>query len=190
MRDTAEVLAGAFFADPMFTFIEPDDLRRRSRLRWFFAAALRMGRQHGRVDVDPDGRGAAIWLTPGRTSMGLPALVRSGMAVAPLRLGIPAFRRFARLTAAFEETGQDVHGEHYWHLLILGVDPRFQGRGVGARLIEPVLAEASAAGQLCYLETCAQRNVPFYASRGFGVARHLKVAGLPESWLMVRPGSS
>jgi len=179
------ILARAFHEDPMFTFIEPSADRRRRVLPWFFGAALRLGNQQGRVDTDA-GRAAAIWLPPGRTSLGPGAMLRSGLALAPMRLGPAAFGRFARLTSAFEKAAAEVHGTTFWHLFILGVDPAFQGRGLGARLVAPVLAEADAAGHLCYLETLSARNLAFYQRLGFTVAGHVTPSGLPEFWMMTR----
>lgn len=178
----AHVLARAFHDDPMFTFVEPDQRRRSRVLPWFFSAALRLGRRNGRVDVDA-GRGAAIWLRPG-ASLGPAQLVRSGLALAPVRLGPRAFRRFARLTAAFETAGERWHGPRYWHLFILGVDPAHHGTGVGGRLIAPVLADT--AGDPCYLETLNAANLPFYERPGFTVAGHVTEPGLPEFWSMLR----
>lgn len=183
--DEAWVLARAFDQDPMFGFIEPDHGRRRRVLPWFFDAALRLGRQIGRVDVER-GRGAAIWLRPGRTDIGVGALVRSGLALAPLRLGPAASRRFARLTSAFEEEAAPVHGTTFWHLFVLGVDPMAQGTGVGRRLVAPVLADADATGTSCYLETLAEGNLAFYRRLGFDVAGHVTRPGLPEFWMMTR----
>jgi ribosomal protein S18 acetylase RimI-like enzyme len=180
------VLAEAFHEDAMFRFIEPDPDRRRRVLPWFFGAALRLGRQSGRVDVHPD-HGAAIWLPPGRTSLGPIALARSGLALAPVRLGLPAFRRFTRLTSAFEAAGVQSHGDVYWHVFILGVAPGHQGQGVGGRLLEPVLALADTAGQDCYLETTEEHNLAFYRRHGFEIAITRQASDLlPESWTMLR----
>ncbi|SHN38969.1 GNAT family N-acetyltransferase [Cryptosporangium aurantiacum] len=184
-RAEAQVLARAFHDDPMFTFIAPSADRRRRVLPWFFGAALRLGDQQGRVDTDA-GRAAVIWLPPGRTSLGPGALLRSGLALAPIRLGPSAFGRFTRLTSAFEKSAATVHGTTYWHLFILGVDPSVQGQGVGVRLVAPVLAEADAAGHLCYLETLSERNLAFYQRLGFTVAGHVTAPGLPEFWMMTR----
>ena len=54
-----------------------------------------------------------------------------------------------------------------WYLSILGVDPSVQGRGLGARLLEPTLAEARAAGAVTWLETFTDRGVRFYERVGF-----------------------
>ena len=184
MASPAQVLAAAFSDDAMFAFIEPDGKRRRRVLPWFFEAALRIGRQLGRADVDP-GRGAAIWLAPG-ARFGLSAMIRSRLVLAPLHFGLPAMKRFGALTSAFEEAGARVHGDRYWHLFILGVAPSSQGQGVGSRLIAPVLAEADAAGERCYLETLAERNLAFYARHGFAVGEEVAQPGLPTFWTMVR----
>ena len=179
------VLAEAFHDDAMFTFIEPDPVRRRRVLPWFFAAAARLGRRHGRLDEDR-GRGAAIWLRPGRTGLGPLPLVRSGLASAPVRLGIPAFRRFVAITSAFERAGRAVQPDLYWHLFILGVRPGEQGQGRGGGLLAPVLAQADATGTAVYLETTEERNLGFYRRHGFEVASAHSDPGLPPFWTMLR----
>ena len=57
--------------------------------------------------------------------------------------------------------------EPAWYLSIVGVAPSAQGHGIGARLIEPTLAEADEAGAHCYLETFDPRNPRFYERPGF-----------------------
>ena len=180
----AQILAAAFHNDAMFVFIEPDGERRRRVLPWFFGTAIRIGRHLGRVDLDPE-RGVAIWLRPG-ARFGMLAIVRSGLVLAPLRFGRSAMKRFGRLTSAFEEAGARVRGDRYWHLFILGVEPGHQGQGVGRRLLAPVLAQADAAGERCYLETLEERNLAFYSGLGFAVGEKVSRPGLPTFETLVR----
>ena len=49
------------------------------------------------------------------------------------------------------------------------IEPQAQGRGLGRKLLEPMLNEADAATASCYLETFSIRNVTFYTRLGFGV---------------------
>lgn len=179
------VLAEAFHDDPMFVFVEPDADRRRRVLPWFFGTAARLGRQSGRLDEDA-GRGAAIWLRPGRARLGPAAVLRCGLALAPVRLGIPAFRRLLAITSAFEAAGRRVQPARYWHLFMVGVRPREQGRGVAGRLLAPVLAEADSDGTAVYLETTQERNLPFYRGLGFSVMSAHTDPGLPPFWTMLR----
>jgi len=60
-------------------------------------------------------------------------------------------------------------------LSIIGIEPAAQGQGIGERLLKPTLAEADAAGAVCYLETFSPRAVRFYERLGFrSAASHLE----------------
>lgn len=182
---TGHLLARAFHDDAMFTFIEPDAARRADVLPWFFGAAARLGAKYGRLDADD--RAAAIWLPPGQTDLGPRALVGSGLAAGPVRLGLGAFRRFVAITSAFEAAKARVVDTPHWHLFILGVEPSRQGNGHGSNMIGPVLADADRDRQVCYLETTAESNLEFYRRNGFTVASVHRPDGMPKFWTMTRP---
>jgi hypothetical protein len=42
----------------------------------------------------------------------------------------------------------------------------------------------------CYLETCSERNLSFYARHGFTVSEQVDEPGLPTFWTMVRRPSA
>jgi len=54
-----------------------------------------------------------------------------------------------------------------------GVDPAFQGRGHGGRLLRHLLARLDAAGTPCYLDTLDEQNVGLYEL----LAGHVPFAG-------------
>src|SRR5687768_8822892 len=89
----AHTLSEAFFNDPMFTYILPDEQRRRKQLQWFFKSGLRYGMSYGSVCTNNTLDGGAIWLKPGRTTVTFQGMFRSGMLAAPLHLGLQAFGR-------------------------------------------------------------------------------------------------
>ena len=63
--------------------------------------------------------------------------------------------------------------ESAWYLSIVGVFG--PGHGIGARLMEPTLAEADGAGVDCYLETFDSPNPRFYERLGFSaVGSHVE----------------
>jgi GNAT superfamily N-acetyltransferase len=72
-----------------------------------------------------------------------------------------------------------------WYLSILGVHPDLQGRGIGARLLQPTLREAAAARVPTYVETFEPRNHSFYRRAGFvtAVGIHEPVTQA-EYWIM------
>lgn len=183
----AIVAARAFADDPMFTFIFPGTARRPLLLRRFVTAALRYGTLFGDVYTTSDGAGTALWLTPEQPDITPARMLRSGMALLPLTIGLRAFQRFL----SFASYGDKVHRQHihepHWYLLNLAVDPARQRQGIGSMLIAPVLARADRAGQPCYLETNNPDNLPFYARHGFAVVHAGQVpSGGPAFWGMLR----
>lgn len=187
INSTAAVAARAFADDPMFTFIFPAADQRPRLLRRFFAAGLRYGVLFGRVDTTDDGAGTALWLTPGQTDITPGRMIRSGMALLPLTLGMGAFRRFLAFVSYGDRVHSELMREPHWYLLNLAVDPQRQRQGIGSALIEPVLQRADHERQLCYLETNNPANLPFYARHGFEVGHAGQVPdGGPAFWGLVR----
>jgi ribosomal protein S18 acetylase RimI-like enzyme len=186
----ADALAAAFAAGPNFSWILPDEGGRLEPLRWFFGGfVLRLGLSHGEVYAPADGRGAAIWMRPGRRA-GFVAAARSGALALPRRFGPGGFRRAMRLMQATDAARARWASRKHWYLVALGVDPEVQGRGVGSGLVEPVLRRSDAEGVSCYLETFEQRTLPFYERMGFRVTGEERLSGgAPPFWGMERAPS-
>jgi GNAT superfamily N-acetyltransferase len=170
ISESAEVLARAFYDDPLMLYIEPDDARRVTMLPWFMGCAARLGDQFGEVYTTvATVEGNACWLRPGDNEIGDDRLATSGFAEAADRMGEGAFGRFGQALGHLENLRRAAVPPEHWYLFLLGVDPPRQGQGVGGALIAPVLAQADAVGVPCYLETMKTRNVPFYRKHGFDV---------------------
>ena len=76
--------------------------------------------------------------------------------------------------------------EEHWHLGPVGVEPGFQGRGIGGALDAQRCAPGSTRGpRRAWLETDKERNVRFYAGLGFEVADKATVLDV-ETWYMRR----
>ncbi len=77
------------------------------------------------------------------------------------------------------------HTPHYY-LEYLGVEPAFQGQGLGSHLLAELTRRADRAGAGCYLETATERNLPLYQRFGFQVTAQKEIIGLP-AWFLWRP---
>jgi len=82
-------------------------------------------------------------------------------------IGAHSAENYHRIIDFMRPRAAAVIDEPAWYLSIVGVAPSAQGHGIGARLIEPALAEAHEAGASCYLETFDSRNPRFYQRLGF-----------------------
>lgn len=166
----AEVLARAFWDDPMTVYIMPDERKRMSASAWFFGVAERYVLRHGEAYTTTGNvEGCALWLPPGETKTSMLGLMRAGMLAGPFRFGLGPLSRLMGLLNKFEQLHERDMPDRHWHLFILGVDPPRQGQGLGSSLIAPVLARADADGLPCYLETTKAKNVVFYKKHGFEV---------------------
>jgi len=192
LEDASTVLARAFFDDPLFVWMESTDERRKRILPWIMRIGSRYGTRFGEVHGTPERvRGVAVWLPPGASSVLPERLEEAGFVDPAAVLGETALERFG----SFMEHAEALHARDmsapHWYLMILGVDPPHQGRGIGGGVIQPVLTRADADGLACYLETAKERNLPFYRKHGFEVVHDGPMpGGGPRFWTMKRPATS
>lgn len=184
----SQVLARAFWDDPMTVYIMPDEQKRMAASAWFFGVAERYVLRHGDPYTTAGGvEGCALWLPPGETKTSILGLARAGMLTAPFRFGIGATWRLMSVLNQFEHLHDRDMPDRHWYLFILGVDPPRQGQGLGSALVAPVLSRADAEHLPCYLETTKEKNVVFYRKHGFDVVVEddIKGGGL-HFWTMKR----
>lgn len=76
--------------------------------------------------------------------------------------------------------------EPHLHLGPIGVDPRAQGRRIGARLMDRFCQELERHTLPGYLETDRPENVAFYRRSGFEVVAQREVLGVPNFFMIRR----
>ena len=183
----AGVLLRAFFDDPWVTWLFPDSAKRRRRGVWFMRKAVEYGLRYGAVFSDDDTAGAAIWLTPGNTTMKASGVIRIGLFLMPFRVGTTAFTRFMATDFALESAHKAHAPGPHWYLFMLGVDPSRQRSGIGSALVQAGIDRAEEAGLPCYVDTQAEANVAYYERHGFRVVAEVRLPrGGPLTWTMLR----
>lgn len=184
LGEASDVLARAFHDDPAWTWLFPDDARRRRLLPWLF----RVGFEVTAADVWTTGglvRGAARWLPPGRPAMRLGPTLRALVAT-PFRLGAST-TPFLAYGRAVEALRADAEPGPHWYLAGIGVDPRSQRQGIGSALIAPGVEAAARDGLPTVLLTNNEGNLAFYERHGFAVVREEETPrGGPNAWAMVK----
>jgi GNAT superfamily N-acetyltransferase len=187
LPQVAEVLAQAFYDDPQFAWIVPDDARRLDILERAFLLFLR------RIWFAQDESyttagvvGAAVWERPGewKTPIG------KQLTMAPAMARI--FGRFLpRIMRAIATVESNHPSEPHYYLPFVGVVPEWQGRGLGAALMRPILERCDSESLPAYLEASTPRNRALYERHGFVVTEEFKLGkGGPPLWRMWRaPGA-
>ena len=137
-------------------------IRRGERaLRAFFEATVRDAVPFGAVLTTGDGGrvdATAVWLPPGAFPWSAWRKLRATPSLARVFLADPrAFPAFARYGGVVDRHHRDNGAS--WYLEVLSVRPEFQRRGLGTRLVEPILERADRDGVPCRLETSDPANV-------------------------------
>jgi GNAT superfamily N-acetyltransferase len=179
----------AFFDDPFFSYLLPDDNLRRSRLPIFFRSVYTHMGVHGRIvtvrnDAD-EALGVAAWLTTG----GYPLPIKLQLSQIPSSLR--AFYRRPRAIATGNRYVAALARAHrkdpHWYLMVLCADSPVQRSGVGTMLLEHAFDQVDREGVGSHLETPRHENVAYYQRFGYELIETLTpVEGGPPYYTMWR----
>jgi GNAT superfamily N-acetyltransferase len=182
IQSLGTVLAEAFFDDPVFGWLMPEDSKRRARLRYYFGIELRhYALPHGHVWTTGDLAGVALSLPPGSWRASPRVTLIEGRA-----FGIH-LSRAARMGAAMDWRHARELREPHYYVRDIGVHPDMQGKGLGSALMGPTLERCDREGLPAYIEASSERSAALYERLGFQHIRELRVGGSPPLWLMIRP---
>jgi ribosomal protein S18 acetylase RimI-like enzyme len=186
-RAAARLLTDAFLDEPLWRVVGPAwRPHRRFALQLLYhgeiGKAQRWGGPSFAADLGDSLAGVAIAFDAGRwpppqpwsTLRDLPSLAIAG-PLAAVRAG------------QVDWTVQRLRPrDPHVYLYLLAVAPDAQRRGVGAALVEAVVAHAFERGLPVCLETMAPSNPAFYAKQGFRVTHECELIDGARAWLMRR----
>jgi ribosomal protein S18 acetylase RimI-like enzyme len=81
------------------------------------------------------------------------------------------------------------HGKQnkkHYYLMVIGVDPDVQRKGIGSQLMEDILTKADNEKLDCYLETVTSENLLFYQKHNFEIVKNEKFGHGYQYWIMKR----
>jgi GNAT superfamily N-acetyltransferase len=186
MPQLSQMLARAFKNDRIAKHVLPDDDLRQQGLERIYRLYFKVFLPHGACYTSTACEGAALWLPPGAYPLSLVEHLR----LLPGMAGALGLARLPRALSVLDHL-EKMHPlrRKYWYLGVLGVEPDHQNRGIGSRLIQPVLAVCNDNGLGAYLETATESNLRFYAEHGFKVMHEFRIPNGPGVWGLWRdPG--
>jgi len=186
--EAARMLARAFLDDPAFTYQLPHEPSRERRLVRYFRTLLRrealpLGATEVAVAEDTI-VGAALWKPPGTWQPS------TAVQIAALPGYLTCFQARSLRALHTESVMFKEHPrEEHWYLHVIGTEPRWQGKGVGAALLRSGLERCDLPGRPAYLESSKLSNIPLYEHFGFEVTGRLAMPeAAPPMTKMWRPG--
>ncbi|MDJ0569484.1 MAG: GNAT family N-acetyltransferase [Pleurocapsa sp. MO_192.B19] len=200
----ADLLAEAFYDNPLHVYIFPNPANRLKAIRWMLRGNLNnnlnsrkniIGQSFALVESNsPEVRkikAMAFWNPPHGDSVSLFSMVKEGLLTMPIRFG---WGSFSRLFEVIEKIGivkkQALDDTPAWYLNNMVVAPDLRRTGIGSKLLTQQLESVvNPSGFPAILVTQREANVRFYKRLGFNVVAKSTV-GSGESaftnWCMTR----
>lgn len=186
-QDVADILARAFYDDPLHRFLFPGQ-RRMDVLRSYFKASISDAMRHGKVLVAGglQGTGGAAILLPAQAHpLSLPRLLKFTPTAVKAAFYYPS-----RAVKIVKSIGM-IEGVHkrYEHAYLssIGVEANCRGQGVGGKLLDAVFDYSEGLRQAIFLETWTAANRDWYQRHGFDVVEEVALpAPGPTGWAMLQ----
>jgi GNAT superfamily N-acetyltransferase len=171
IQRAGEVMARAFFNDPLIVYMFPDVAQRARLLPLHFTPFIHYVHLFGEAfATGGDLQGVAVWLPPGELELRPEGMQQTRLDQAAELIGREALQRYLTMEKHIEPYHQTEVAARHWFLPLLAVDTPLQGKGIGGALLKPILNRADAEGLPAYLWTVQPKNPPFYQRHGFVVA--------------------
>lgn len=178
----ADILADAFKHDVVMNYVIP----RPTLYAGFFKMLLeKLYFAQGLVDLEPQHRGAALWLPPGRVHV-VPMCAAQIALVLRLMLHTgPGI--LTRLLGAQETMAKHHPHEPHYYLHAIGARQACQGQGIGSALLKVGTRRCDEEQMPAYLESSSEANCRLYARHGFELVDEQPIVpGGPSIHLMWR----
>lgn len=182
-----QTLSDAFATDPLILWMgRRSGARDAGRLAMFRFLVENLGLPGNEVWTPDDYSAAALWVPPERADLKQP--LWQELKMIPTLLSFAGLGGLSRVNE-FRKAADAHHPktEPHFYLMSIGVDPRFQGQGLGSALLAATLSHVDAHGLGAYLESSSPRNVPLYRRHGFEVTKEFRPGtDAPPLWGMWR----
>lgn len=182
IESVIDALKLAFVCDPATRWVWPDP---QSYLLHFTKFAKAFGGKafaNNSAHYVGNYSGVALWLPPNvdpdvETLLGLLQQTTSEEAQ-----GI--------VPQIFEKMGSYHPSEPHWYLPLLGVDPLYQGKGLGSALLKYASIKFDNENVSAYLESSNPRNISLYERHGFEILGTIQIDRFPPIVPMLRKPQS
>lgn len=189
------LLAEAFYSNPAHVYLCPSAQIRHRQLEWLLTQNLRvqpLSRSFCLVD------GAAVsamgfWTRAMDQNPNFEALIRAGLFMLPLHLGLQGGWRVWEVTSNIEQQRDEVVlGKSWWYLNNMAVQTEMLGSGIGTHLLKEQISRIAAEDPegILILSTQRKKNVRFYSGLGFVIAASQTIGRGSlafQNWTMTRP---
>ena len=189
IKTASTMLAKAFFHDPVWVHVMPDTDERNEKLPIAFEFLLKYASKYGEIYASSHQLEGVVALLPhDKIKMTFWRILRSGAFKVGIGLGQEIGNRIQKAFDPIDKDREELMGNKpYLYIQAIGVDPEFQGKGFGTKLMKSTFAIADKKQISIYLETETKQNLLFYKKLNFTVLKEQSLLGTDFIyWAMLR----
>ncbi len=178
IKPASLILARVFNDNAINEYAFPNPEERMEKMPYVYQLLLRYNLIYGRVfATSPRLEGVAVWVHSDNLGMSSWRMLVSGAIWPAMKMGREAGRKMNELDKYVNRKHREFVSAKHWYLLLLGVDPQYQGKGYASQLMKGMLSETDKEGLPSFLETQGNQNVSMYQHFGFKVVDEFTVPG-------------
>lgn len=157
------IIAQAFDQNDSVNYVVKQDKKRKLRIVLLIEYSFYQGIQFGKVLISENERAACILIFPWLKKTTFSSILWDMKLV----IKVIGLKRVGNILKRERLLKKNHPKKRFCHLWYIGVDPAYQHRGIGSKLLEEILQTYNA--MTFYLETSVSSNLRFYKKFDFEV---------------------
>jgi ribosomal protein S18 acetylase RimI-like enzyme len=157
------VLSSSFEDNQSVNFIVSQDEKRTRRIRALMDYSYEICSLFGEVWLSDDKNACALILYPHQKRTTLKSIWLDIRLIVQA-IGLSGINKALKREAKVKNLQPKEKMTYLW---FIGVDPKFQHKGIGNKMIKEIITCSNQKDLPIYLETSTLRNIPWYESLGF-----------------------
>ncbi|WP_304066888.1 GNAT family N-acetyltransferase [Pedobacter glucosidilyticus] len=166
------ILTQSFDANQSVNYIVKQDSKREQRIKILMNYSFEVCYLFGEVFLSDDRKACALVLYPDQKKTTLKSILLD-VKLMFKSIGIENISKALGRESKIKKLQPK---ELMYYLWFIGVDPEYQGSGIGHQLMTELIAHSEELKRPIYLETSTLKNLPWYKKFGFEVYNELELS--------------
>jgi GNAT superfamily N-acetyltransferase len=166
-----DILTKSFDSNTSVNFVIKQDETRISRIKTLMAYSFDICFSFGEVFLSPENNACALVLFPDKKRITVKTIMWD-LRLIWNGIGVMNVWRVMRREAKIKEMRPK---ELMYYVWFGGVDPKYQNKGIGTKLLNDLTQDSIVKKRAIFLETSVLKNVKLYQKHGFQIYRELEL---------------